>query len=857
MSGNTFSQATFIPFNSPVYDSVGYSFDLNDYWFFTLSATTDVEIELADLSSDADVELYDNAQNLIDFSENAGSNSETITSQLSTGTYYIRVYPYSFEDISYSLRVLANATVTDDAGNNLANARVITVGASTRFFNDAVGYADSNDYYRFTLDDPSLFELNLTGLTSDADVELLDSNGNFIDSSTLSSSQSETLERSLDSGTYYINIYPYVGDTEYTLAVSAQPENVTPPDNAGNNIANAAPIALNDSRSDAVGSFDQDDYYRLDLTSSGEITINLTGLSSDIDLKLLDGNGNEITSSVNGGSNNESITSQLNAGIYYLHVYPWSGSSNYNLTVTGDLTQPPPQNPNQPNPFSPTIGYGFADAAAAVARAINQSPFPDVSTFGGANDWNINMVNAPEVWAQGYTGQEIVVAVLDTGVDRDHPDLSSNIWRNSDETPGDGIDNDNNGYVDDVFGWNFVTNRNNTLDVQGHGTHVAGTIAGLNNDTGVTGIAYNAQIMPVKVLGDDGSGSYEGVARGIYYAVENGANVINMSLGGSFGNQALQTAINYASENGVIVVMAAGNESEQQPGFPARYATDSGIAIGAVSSTNNLADFSNRAGSDSSLVYVTNPGVSIYSALPGGSYVAWDGTSMATPHVAGIVALMLDANPNLTDGQVREILTATTTDSPTISSFIGVQSLRNSQLAKPLNVFSDGSVVTPPSSGSSPLRDQLTGSMYRFQNRDRPGTYLFAGAEEAVSIRENYTNFVEEGIAFQVATAQTDPRLQPFYRFQNTTPGREGTYLFAGTEEAVSIRENYPNFVEEGLAFYAYGAGVGGGITDFSRFQNRNMPGTYLFAGPEESSAILGNPGLGFAIEGLAFAAGG
>lgn len=107
------------------------------------------------------------------------------------------------------------------------------------------------------------------------------------------------------------------------------------------------------------------------------------------------------------------------------------------------------------------------------------------------------MIKAPEVWAQGYTGQGIIVAVLDTGVDRNHSDLSSNIWQNDDEIADNGVDDDLNGFVDDVYGWNFASNTNNTLDARNHGTHVAGTIAGVNNNLGVTGIAYNAKIMPL------------------------------------------------------------------------------------------------------------------------------------------------------------------------------------------------------------------------------------------------------------------------------------------------------------------------------------------------------------------------
>jgi hypothetical protein len=158
-------------------------------------------------------------------------------------------------------------------------------------------------------------------------------------------------------------------------------------------------------------------------------------------------------------------------------------------------------------------------------------------------------------------------------------------------------------------------------------------------------------------------------------------------------------------------------------------------------------------------------------------------------------------------------------------------------------------LITPVPTLTPPLDTPL----FRFQNTSVPGTYLFAGAEEAASIRQNYKNFREEGFAFGVATSQTDPLLQPFYRFQNTS--RPGTYLYAGAEEAASIRQNYKNFHEEGLAFYAYSAGVGMGTT-FNRFQNTDLPGTYLFAGPSETESILANY-PNFRLEGTAFEAGG
>ena len=199
------------------------------------------------------------------------------------------------------------------------------------------------------------------------------------------------------------------------------------------------------------------------------------------------------------------------------------------------------------------------------------------------------------------------------------------------------------------------------MDLDGHGTHVSGTIAGENNGFGVTGIAYDAQIMPVKVLDDFGTGSNTAVADGIYYAVDNGADVINLSLGGSFPNSEVEEAVKYASEQGVTVVMAAGNSSGQMPLYPARYADRYGIAVGAIDEDKTLASFSNRAGSEE-LTYVTAPGVDIYSTLPDNQYESYSGTSMATPHIAGVVALMLSANSSLNNEQIRQILEETSSN---------------------------------------------------------------------------------------------------------------------------------------------------------------------------------------------------
>jgi len=337
--------------------------------------------------------------------------------------------------------------------------------------------------------------------------------------------------------------------------------------------------------------------------------------------------------------------------------------------------------------YNSNNGYGLVNAGLAVSKAAGVSPYADAPNLGD-NNWGADLIKAPTAWNNGYTGQETIVAVLDTGVDYNHQDLKNNIWSNTKELAGNGIDDDGNGYIDDVHGWNFVDNNKNVLDNNGHGTHVSGIIAAENNGIGVTGIAYNSKIMPVKVLDANGSGSYTNIAKGIYYAVDNGANVINLSLGGNSSNDTLKSAIEYASSKNVIVVMAAGNNGDSLPSYPARYAYNSGIAVGAVDKNNNLADFSNRSGSQE-ITYVTAPGVDVYSTIPNDQYATYNGTSMAAPHIAGVVALMLSANHNLTESQILQIITSTSANStnPTQPTTPTQPGLKMPSLFPPLDSF--------------------------------------------------------------------------------------------------------------------------------------------------------------------------
>ncbi|WNZ44065.1 S8 family peptidase [Leptolyngbya boryana CZ1] len=420
------------------------------------------------------------------------------------------------------------------------------------------------------------------------------------------------------------------------------------------------------------------DDYLLRSSTGGQFRINMNSSEFDTYLQIIDfATGRVLTfNDDSGGSTNSQITLSIERNKNYIvRATSFAAYATGTYRINAEQTTNPPGGGGE---FNRTYGYGLVDAASAVAQAISQSRFANVPDLGGVN-WGNDMVNAPEVWARNFTGQGITVAVIDSGVDITHPDLRDNVWVNQREIANDGIDNDGNGYVDDLYGWNFGVGQfnNNVMpgtsdSGQSHGTHVAGTIAALNNGTGITGVAPNAQIMTLR-LGDVSGNEFRNpgsLAQAIRYAVDNGARVINMSLGWSESPE-LTDAMAYAASRNVITVSAAGNSSRPAPGSPASYATQWGVSVGAVDRNRAIADFSNRAGSDNRLQHVVAPGVNIYSTIPDGQFRSSNGTSMAAPHVAGVVALMLSANPNLTHDQVRRILTGSTSKLSSIeSSFV-------------------------------------------------------------------------------------------------------------------------------------------------------------------------------------------
>ncbi len=317
-------------------------------------------------------------------------------------------------------------------------------------------------------------------------------------------------------------------------------------------------------------------------------------------------------------------------------------------------------------------------------------------------------INVMPLWAKGITGSKnIVVAIIDTGIDWTHPDLQANLYTNEKEIAGNGKDDDGNGFVDDVHGYNFSDHTANSNDDHSHGSHCAGTIGGVgNNGKGVAGVNWNVRLLPVKFLSSSGSGSTEGAIEAVNYARIMKVNVMSNSWGGGSFSQALKDAISAANDAGILFVAAAGNDgsnNDSRATYPAGYDLPNVVAVAATDNRDTLASFSNYG---TKTVHVAAPGVNIYSSVKGGGYATYSGTSMATPHVAGIAALLMSANPSWTFAEVKDRLIKTSDP---------VAGLRRKVLAKGrVNAYNAFMGIVPPS--QEPDESRWQGKSYSLES---------------------------------------------------------------------------------------------------------------------------------------------
>lgn len=308
------------------------------------------------------------------------------------------------------------------------------------------------------------------------------------------------------------------------------------------------------------------------------------------------------------------------------------------------------RNPNLPWDTHFAKQWGFFNNGK---NSASQGWIPGMTTPGVAG----KDIQAMDAWGVQKGSRDVIIAVIDTGIDYKHRDLFRNMWTNDAELNGAaGVDDDGNGYVDDIYGYDFANGDADPMDGHSHGTHCAGGIGASHNSIGVTGVMANVRLMAIKFLSDQGSGELAAAISSIDYAVKMGAKVLSNSWGGGGYSQSLLDAIKRANDAGVLFVAAAGNDSadnDKVDTYPADYMVDNVVSVGAMNGAGKRAVFSNYGANS---VHVFAPGENIMSTVPGNKYANMSGTSMAAPIVSGIAGLIYSQNLNLSPNEVKSIL---------------------------------------------------------------------------------------------------------------------------------------------------------------------------------------------------------
>ncbi len=349
-------------------------------------------------------------------------------------------------------------------------------------------------------------------------------------------------------------------------------------------------------------------------------------------------------------------------------------------------------------------------------------------------------IHVPETWDMTIGSSEVVVAVIDTGINYRHPELAGNMWVNPDEIPDNGIDDDGNGYIDDVYGYDFVANDGDPDDENSHGTHVAGTVGAKgNNGLGITGINWNCRLMACRFLDATGFGLISDAIEAIDYAVANGADILSNSWGweGS-ASASLEAAINNARDNGVLFVAAAGNNASDNDSvsfYPASYQISNVISVAAIDHDDELAYFSNYGRNS---VHVGAPGVNILSTVRNSSYAYYSGTSMAAPHVSGVAALLLSYYPQITLQEMKERILST--GDPTDALTGKTVTARCLNAYKALTTTSGITLLSPTESDSWQQNKTYAINWSSINAGDAVDVYLYKEDDIYIQLGDNIAN---------------------------------------------------------------------------------------------------------------------
>jgi PKD repeat protein len=407
-------------------------------------------------------------------------------------------------------------------------------------------------------------------------------------------------------------------------------------------------------------------------------------------------------------------------------------------------------------------------------EGVNQEEITD--------QWSLEKIRAIEAWGEIPESQKtpVTLATVDTGVDPTHNDLVNNIWSNPGEIAGNGIDDDNNGYIDDTWGWDFVNNDNDPFDDNLHGTAVSSVMAGDLDGDGVAGVCPWCEVMAVKVLSSTGTGTLDVVASGIIYAADRGAKVINLSLAGTAGMETLENAVNHAWNKGALVAAGAGNDGANAPMYPAGYAN--AMAIASTGESDYHSCFSNYA---NGYISVAAPGENILVALPDQSYGVGSGTSLSTPLVVGLGGLLLSQDSSRTNSDLRSIIESTAVDlSPEgIDAAFG-----HGRIDAFRAVTNDTSQVTPPDGRFSTNGTASGYAHARKLVRDSNGTlHMIWHTQEGSNFRIRHATSINDGSSWNLEDDVFSSPLETYHPALAT----DGQNLFVAIPSRIDVDQPY------------------------------------------------------------------
>jgi subtilisin family serine protease len=406
---------------------------------------------------------------------------------------------------------------------------------------------------------------------------------------------------------------------------------------------------------------------------------------------------------------------------------------------------------------NPSVLYAEPNWVVHVDNTPNDPRFPEMWALrntgqeGGHPGSDIDAVRA---WDIATGDSTLMIGVIDTGIDYQHPDLAPNMWTNEAEANGNtGVDDDHNGYIDDIHGYDFANGDGDPFDDHFHGTHCAGTIAARGNDGyGIVGINWRAKLVAIKFLNAAGSGSTAGAIASVQYAITVGVKLTSNSWGGGDFSQALLDAINAAGAAGQLFVAAAGNSSSDNdhvPTYPASYVTPYIVAVAATDRFDIKAGFSNYGATS---VHLAAPGASILSCAPGGGYQLLSGTSMATPHVAGALALVEGRYPLLSNLQAKDLVLGAVDVLPQLAGLV--------KTGGRLNVFRALTALdTIPPSGVSDLAVTETSSNTAVLEWTTPGDDGAVGQARVYQLRRSTSPITPAGFDTAQAVPVGAPRV--------------------------------------------------------------------------------------------------